>query len=284
MEKVSNEVLGLIIGELFGSQQFDHLRNASLVCRRWNQHAAKYLFGTVRLHLSGGIRAWDRNMGPKVVKSNAQRVIIEVNFCSKCRDMNQHQPGHTRDGEGTSEAPLNAIYKAVKQRDERHLQDGMAGMSHIRELKLNSFCDTHPPEALLAGLFKNVDRLHLEIIGEQGVNWGSAWCSQLKDRDYSGCVLQPKILAPVMGQLVELTFSSVLECGLFPSRFKGNSLMFQNLKTLTLCGFAIGHHDQFEWILNQKTLTCLRLGGCAIVTHFHFRERTIQEWGVDTSD
>ncbi|RGP62567.1 f-box domain-containing protein [Fusarium sporotrichioides] len=221
MEKVPNEILGLIIGELFDGQQFDHLRNANLVCRRWNRHAEKYLLGTVRLYLSGGIRAWDRNMGLQVVKSNAQRVIvetcergfhhddedqtihlleklhkqqygpslrravdgiieidhlqaIEVNCYSRCRDMNQHQPGHTRDGESTSEAPLNAIYQAVKQKEERHLQDGMAGMSHIRELKLNSFCDTHPPEALLEGLFKNVDRLHFKIIGEQDLNWGSA--------------------------------------------------------------------------------------------------------------
>ncbi|KAG8668155.1 hypothetical protein FPOAC2_10078 [Fusarium poae] len=97
-------------------------------------------------------------------------------------------------------------------------------------------------------------------------------------------ILEHTILVPVMDQLVELTLTSAWDWGLFKSGFRGKSLVFPKLKTLKLESFNIGHYDQFDWILNQTTLTRLQLYFCTIVTHFHFLPNTIHRWSVDTQD
>lgn len=334
MEKVPSEVLDLIISELVDGWTVDDICRARLVCRSWNQHAIKHLFGTVTLYnrnktIENDFQSWNHLMSLQVVKDNAHRVIIEtcppslrkghlrwdlweeegrwpeftsaidriidldhlkaieVRFSSYCRGFDESAAAYYRGNDdremrSARAAALKTIYKAVKQREERSLQDGTE-ITPIRELNLDNLQNTHPPEELVNGLFKDVERLHIRILDEQneGEDLGDFELAERFDFDH---ILEHEILVPVIDQLVELNLSSHYEWGLLPARFNGNDLKFPNLKTLRLGNFVIGYFDQLEWIFDQKSLTCLRLHECQIVTHFHFLESTVREWEIDTSD
>ncbi|KAL6914948.1 hypothetical protein FSST1_012708 [Fusarium sambucinum] len=206
---------------------------------------------------------------------------IEVRFCDYCCRMGTVKFGPEE--LTTLEAPLNAIYKAVKKREERMLRHKMAQISPIRELKLKNFLDPYPPKAL-ESLLKGIQRLHIELLDEnqKAPTDFRTWYKSSFEH-----TLEHTILVPAMNQLVELTLSSHFDWGSLPSQFRGKDLVFPNLKTLRLSHFVIGHNDQFDWILNQKTLTCLRLHRCAIITHLYFSDNMMyawEAWEVDTSD
>ncbi|VUC33086.1 unnamed protein product [Clonostachys rosea] len=77
-------------------------------------------------------------------------------------------------------------------------------------------------------------------------------------------------LIPTMSHLTSLSISSVERWGAIPSYFDGKGLEFPQLKSLTLGNFIIGHHDQFNWVLRQKSLQSLRLLNNTILSYiFH---------------
>lgn len=89
----------------------------------------------------------------------------------------------------------------------------------------------------------------------------------------------PKILTE---QLTELTISAQNCWGAIPGEFNGKGLQFPRLKTLTLAEYVIARHDQFDWVLAQESLTCLRLHSCAICSHILVLQPEFASWGVDS--
>jgi hypothetical protein len=72
--------------------------------------------------------------------------------------------------------------------------------------------------------------------------------------------------------------------GIAPAHFNRKGLKFPNLKTLTLGELVIGHHDQFDWVLAQKSLETLRLDRCFIVSHLCISSDQWDQWRVPTHD
>ncbi|KAM0493245.1 hypothetical protein ACHAP8_009432 [Fusarium lateritium] len=321
IDRLSSEIIDLIFGQLFDATLRNQHKLNDDGLAAWTAYDDLPIWGVdTELHDC----RWNNLMDLQVVKHYAKRVIIEtcplnahnfrsnyttlrdlhwsaflsdlnriievdrlqaieVHFCNSCifGDLLNQRANISTKGAGILDASLNAIYKAIMQREERLLQDGMTGISPIRELKLKNFRTNHPPEALTKGLLKNIQRLHIRFL--EGVDKIPQDFHRQVRINFEH-TLERALLVPVMDQLVELTLFSQWDWGTFPSRFKGKGLVFPNLKTLRLSYFTIGHYDQFDWILNQKTLTCLLLRGCAIITHFVFLENRIHNWNVDTSD
>ncbi|RGP78308.1 hypothetical protein FLONG3_3623 [Fusarium longipes] len=324
MEKLPGEVLDLIIGELSDSWEQCDLYGARLVCQTWNQFAIRLLFSTVTFYtndesMSNDFRSWNRLMDLQSVKNTVQRVIIQT--CP--RRSHQHEVWKLWEergqwpafrsainriaelgnltaleihfnppwGEGPSARrfAMEAVYQALKQREERASRDGSVKLVSIQELRLENLQNIDPPDALGNGLLKGIKRLHLNILGNRLIRYTSygdisASDYRVTERLKFDDILRNKILVPVMNQLVELNISSHYEWGLLPSRFNGNGLMFPNLRTLILSDFYIGHYDQLDWVFDQKTLTCLRLQHCHVVTHFRFQFHNHLVWNVDIND
>ncbi|KAK5988305.1 hypothetical protein PT974_12454 [Cladobotryum mycophilum] len=80
------EILSLILRHLVeprreaepsSDQNLEHLKNARLVCRQWNQVAKAHLFGTVVLrHPTEEFEKWNEMLDNRVIKTLARRVII----------------------------------------------------------------------------------------------------------------------------------------------------------------------------------------------------------------
>ncbi|KAJ4012409.1 hypothetical protein NW752_008092 [Fusarium irregulare] len=206
---------------------------------------------------------------------------LEIHFSHMCRG----EESHWHEGAGASEdrempgerkAALEAIYKAVKQREAR------SNASPIRELRLNHLQNMDPPDVLVNGLLKGIERLDLNIVEEENVFLNSDDFEMPEKFKWDG-ILRNKILAPIADQLVELSIGAQYEWGLLPARFKGKGLLFPKLKKLRLDLYAIGHYDQMDWVLDQKSLTRLHLEHCQIVTHLHFSDQE-EEWDISTDD
>jgi hypothetical protein len=213
---------------------------------------------------------------------------IEVHFSFWCRGVESPYDDYYL-GNNDREMPsarafvLEAVYDALKQREGRRLENNDSKIAPVRELKLEKFQNTDPPKVLVNGLLKNIERLSIRILDEE--NLGEAFGDfELVERFNFDSVLRNTLLMPVMDQLAELSLSAQYEWGLLPSRFEGKGLIFPNLKKLSLGDFLIGHYDQLDWVIDQKTLTCLRRHDCQIVTHFHFVESNVEDWGVDIED
>ncbi|KAL3595719.1 hypothetical protein FPOAC2_10075 [Fusarium poae] len=180
INRLSGEILDLIIVSLSDVQGIGDLCTARLVCRSWNQHAARHLFRTITLYqtekpVSDDFQTWHSLMGLEAVKNYTQRVIIqtcpddihdeplkwhsregewqwpgftsaidriieldqlqaiEVHFCEWCNVLDMWND-ETLIQEGviyTREWSLRAVYKAIKQRQERRLQDRIAALYNI---------------------------------------------------------------------------------------------------------------------------------------------------------
>ena len=207
---------------------------------------------------------------------------LEIHFSDMCRGResfwNEYGPSaNNREMPGEREAALESVYKAVKQRQAR------PNVSPIRELKVHHLQNSYPPDALVNGLLKDIERFHLNIVQEENsfMNYEDF---QLSEKFYFDEILRNNILAPIADQLVELSIGAQYEWGLLPARFKGKGLKFPKLKKLKLDFYAIGHYDQMDWVLDQKSLTSLHLDNCQIVTHFHFTSEEEEDWDVSTDD
>lgn len=83
-----NETLNLIIGHLFefadeydessAAQNPEHLANARLVCRQWNELASRHLFSSIHLrHGSEGFEKWNTMLDNEMIRSSVRRVHID---------------------------------------------------------------------------------------------------------------------------------------------------------------------------------------------------------------
>ncbi|RBR15649.1 uncharacterized protein FIESC28_07290 [Fusarium coffeatum] len=208
---------------------------------------------------------------------------LEIHFSDMCRgeesQWNQSGPtANDREMPGERKAALEAIYKAVKQREGRY------DRSPIRELRLNHLQNIDPPDVLMNGLLKGIQRLDMNILEEQDsfLNYDDFI---LPEKFKFDGILRNKILAPIADQLVQLSIGAQYEWGLLPARFQGKGLEFPKLEKLRLDFYAIGHYDQMDWVIAQKSLTSLHLDNCQIVTHLRFNgDEEEGKWDISTDD
>lgn len=101
--------------------------------------------------------------------------------------------------------------------------------------------------------------------------------------------LQRTFLPMFASKLRSLHLSFNYHWGVAPGFFDGEGLFFPNLKTLTLGKFVVGHHNQFDWVLSQKSLETLRLDRCTIVSYLNFSNgwndsTQLEMWETKTHD
>ncbi|KAF5661641.1 hypothetical protein FCIRC_11761 [Fusarium circinatum] len=117
--------------------------------------------------------------------------------------------------------------------------------SIIRELVLNCLEDTPLLKGLNDNLLHNINKLHIRV----------AYYDDENERP---------------------EFASYLS-----AEFKGKGLSFPCLRNLTLEQYIILRQDQFDWILEQRSLINLNLYSCKIVTHCLVQQPDFEDLGVD---
>ncbi|UZP40643.1 hypothetical protein NXS19_008459 [Fusarium pseudograminearum] len=209
---------------------------------------------------------------------------IEVRFTSCCagRDTYRQPWG---DVEVANPEPiatrlytLSAVAEAIEKRATR------PEMTVIRELVLDNLQNMPLPNTIANSLFRNIQRLHIKILSE---NNGKMHPDEERP-DLIHCeelrlfprYLQYELLPSIAHQLVELTISGK-HWGGIPGEFNGKHLWFPKLKTLTLDGWDFVRRDQFNFILQQGTISALHLHNCTIATHCHVQQPDFDRWNVE---
>ncbi|KAF5652182.1 f-box domain protein [Fusarium sp. NRRL 25303] len=181
------------------------------------------------------------------------------------------------------EATLRSVLKALRGRETRQSHHARSGISAIRELKLENLPNSSVPSELTDGLFKGIEQLHILICHEHAeIDPGNTMTVELNERTEFESYLQYSILPPIAAQLVELTLGAHREWGLALGVFDGSNLDFPQLRTLSLSNYVIGHNTQFDWVLKQKTLKCLRLNSCHIITYMWIPLGSKEQLGINT--
>ncbi|KAH6898065.1 hypothetical protein B0T10DRAFT_471754 [Thelonectria olida] len=130
---------------------------------------------------------------------------------------------------------------------------------------------------------KDIRGLHLQVAeeyNEHGPDRDVECIERVQFEPY----LQQQWLAPIAHQLTSLSLS-FNECwGTAPGYFSGAGLIFPQLKTLNLGNFVASHHDHFDWILAQESLTSLGLDRCYIASHLRLCESQLETWKPPTHD
>lgn len=101
--------------------------------------------------------------------------------------------------------------------------------------------------------------------------------------------LQHELLPQFADRLTSLDLSFSEYWGALPGYFDGKiddtPLVFPNLKSLALSQFIIAHHDHFDWVLAQTSLTSLHMDQCHILSFIRYGGYTdAPDWGVRTHD
>ncbi|PNP61558.1 hypothetical protein FNYG_13708 [Fusarium nygamai] len=187
---------------------------------------------------------------------------LDVRFSSDCDD--EVFPAALDEPSYARKRILKIISKTLRDRESR------PDTSIIRELVLNFLEDAPLPKDLTDNLLQNIERLHIALV----YNYDTP--ENLEFSPY----LSGTILPSVSERLVELTIAG--HCwGSIPAEFNGKGLSFPCLKTLTLGDYIILRQDQFDWILEQPSLTGLNLYRCKIATHCLVQQPDFEDWGVN---
>jgi len=180
---------------------------------------------------------------------------------------------------------LKTVFGAIQKR--RAADDNDRRVSTIRSLTLKNLQNVPIREFassdLYKGVMKDIDELRLLIAHEYREPGPDDDIDRPERRTFEP-YLQNELLPPLAHQLRSLTLT-FRECwGVIPAHFDGTGLVFPNLRTLTLGDFVIGHDDQFDWVLAQKSLETLRLDRCFIVSYLRILNSQWDEWRVPTHD
>ncbi|KAF9893541.1 hypothetical protein FE257_010853 [Aspergillus nanangensis] len=178
---------------------------------------------------------------------------------------------------------LDSVFKAMQQ---RYGNSGRSGRP-IHSLTIENLQNLPLPEFTSSSLFKevteHVNHLHL-MVAEEDNEAGPDWDMYKVERREFEPSLHRQWLQPLSDHLVSLTLYFRTCWGSIPGYFDGEGLIFPKLKTLNLGNFVIGHHRQFDWVLNQPSLTSLRLDKCSIVSHISISRENVDDWHVRTHD
>ncbi|KAF5245619.1 hypothetical protein FANTH_7255 [Fusarium anthophilum] len=187
---------------------------------------------------------------------------LEVRFSPFCDEEvfpgALHEPSHAR------MKSLEAISKTLRDRESR------PNTSIIRELVLNYLEDTPLRKDLNDNLLQNIKKLHIRVAYDSDQNERPEFTSYLSDT----------LLPSVSEHLVELTIAGHY-WGSIPAEFNGKGLSFPCLKSLTLGEYIILRQDQFDWILEQRSLIGLNLYSCKIATHCLVSQPNFEVWDVN---
>ncbi|KAK3899420.1 hypothetical protein C8A05DRAFT_46500 [Staphylotrichum tortipilum] len=175
---------------------------------------------------------------------------------------------------------LKTVFRAMLKRHAAVGEDNLT--STIRSLTLKNLQNVaFPPEFTSSDLYKDVIKhvteLHLMIAHEYNEPGPDHDLDRIERQTYEP-YLQKELLPPLARQLRSLTLTFTECWGVMPAHFDGKGLVFPNLRTLTLGEFVIGHHDQFDWVLAQKSLETLRLDRCFIASHLRVRDDQWDQW------
>ncbi|OIW23059.1 hypothetical protein CONLIGDRAFT_637982 [Coniochaeta ligniaria NRRL 30616] len=325
ISNIPGEILSAILAQLLEYQDYDdpkshiyygYLRDARLVCRRWNEFATAHLFRTLTLDVAreNATMSWKGIINSGMIQQAARDIVICSHLSDAERDMGS-------DGEdwcdhdsslyfsdavrGIAKLPnlnslqicfakkclgareyrwweededtepiwqrlqvLRAVFRAIRTRHAAVGRDNLP--SAIRSLTLKNLQNIPIPQFTASELYKDVmkhvNELHLLIAHEFNEHGPDHDLDRLERQTYEPH-LQRELLPPLAHQLRSLTLT-FRECwGVIPGYFDGDGLVFPNLRTLTLGEFVIGHHNQFDWVLAQKSLETLRLDRCCIVSY-----------------
>jgi hypothetical protein len=176
---------------------------------------------------------------------------------------------------------LKTVFGAIRKRrtDTRTSTIRSLTLKNLQNLPIPDFASSD----LYKDVIKNISELHLFITHEYHEP-GPDHDLDCIERQTFEPYLQKELLPPLAHQLTSLTLT-FRECwGVAPAHFDGKGLLFPHLKTLTLGEFVIGHHDQFDWVLAQKSLETLRLDRCFIVSYLRISSDKWDQWRVPAHD
>ncbi|KNG86960.1 hypothetical protein ANOM_004188 [Aspergillus nomiae NRRL 13137] len=301
-----------------------HICNARLVCRLWNTLATAHVFHTVTLaYTDGEYQSWNDMLASDVVRQAVRCVYIRsapaddhplgiwhtytdcgydglISAIGRIAELDRIQALHLRfsrhcggvetddhrdevvEDISTRQEILESVFKAIHKRS-----NNKTGAHPIRSLTVENLQNAPLPDftssELFRGVTKDIDTLHL-MVAEEYDEAGPDWDTYRIERQVFEPYLHRQWLAPLADHLVCLTLSFQVGWGTIPGYFDGSGLHFPRLKTLNLGNFVIGHHAQFDWVLNQSSLVCLRLDRCSIVSHITTHQTNLEEWHVQTHD
>ncbi len=168
---------------------------------------------------------------------------------------------------------LKTVFRAIQNRGSFTSTICSLTLKNLQNVAITEFTSSD----LYKDVIKDVTELHLMIAHEYREAGPDHDLDRIERQTYEP-YLQKEFLPPLAHQLRSLTLT-FKECwGVIPAYFDGKGLDFPNLRTLTLGEFIIGHHDQFDWVLAQKSLETLRLDRCFIVSHLRVRNDQWDQW------
>jgi hypothetical protein len=177
---------------------------------------------------------------------------------------------------------LRAVFEAIRNRADEN-----PTYSTISSLTIENIQNMPIPDFTSSDLFKEVMKdirgLHIQVaeeFNEHGPDRDIECIERVQFEPY----FQEHWLAPIAHQLTSLSIS-FNECwGTAPGYFNGAGLVFPQLKTLELRNLVVSHHDHFDWVLAQKSLTRLGLNTCYIASHLRVGENLMGAWKPPTHD
>ncbi len=207
---------------------------------------------------------------------------LQICFAEKClgaRDTEWWEEDEDTEPISHRLQTLRTVFGALRKR--RAAFDKQDWTTTIRSLTLKNLQNLPIPEFTSSDLYKDavkdINELHLLIAHEYNEHGPDHDLDRVERQTYEP-YLEKELLPPLAHQLRSLTLT-FKECwGVIPAYFDGKGLDFPNLKTLTLGEFVIGHHDQFDWVLAQKSLETLRLDRCFIVSHLRILNDQWNTW------
>ncbi|KAK2772732.1 F-box domain-containing protein [Colletotrichum kahawae] len=212
--------------------------------------------------------------------------MLHLRFSDKCRGDTQRS---TRWDDGwddgvepqaTRFATLRTVFNAMATR----ARDPDA--TKIRWLRLENVQNTSLESLVAPGVadvVKDITRLDLLVLEEWNEH-GPDHDFHLKERRLFEPHLQKEILPNFSDSLTTLTLGFQEYWGTAPGYFDGKGLKFPHLKTLNLINFVISHHDHFDWVLAQTSLTTLRLFNCRIASHLRLFDDLLAISSTPTHD
>ncbi|KAM7185057.1 hypothetical protein V8F20_011963 [Naviculisporaceae sp. PSN 640] len=217
---------------------------------------------------------------------------VHVAFSDRCvGDPDRSSPSYWGQGAEYVWARLGLLRAVFEAIETRALAQGGSNTT-ITSLTLENLQNQALPEDLLSSkafesAAKDITELRLHISHEYN-DYHPDYDVELPERRNFEPWLHHTFLPIFAENLTVLHISFIERWGVAPGYFDGKGLSFPHLRSLTLGEFVIGHHDQFDWVLAQKTLEILRLQNCAIVSHLWFsiddHQNELQKWELRIHD
>ncbi|KXX74448.1 hypothetical protein MMYC01_208611 [Madurella mycetomatis] len=354
IDNIPLEVLGIIIGYLLLPEgqsdsgldvELDDLRNARLVCRRWNSVASTHMFRNVALlHTPDGedFTKFKQLVASSTVQHAARCVeiysaphhyphditqdrnydvwdlwedgdyeeftsaidciahlpklqAVHIRFSDRCTGDPDHDYYWECGIESVSTRlhTLEAVFRAMQTRATREAGKHGNPVTSITSLTIQNLQNIPIPDFVSSDSFrsvaKGITKLRL-LVAEEYNEAGPDYDLDCVERRTFEPWLQNSFLPLFANQLTSLHLAFNEHWGVAPGYFDGKNLFFPNLKTLTLGNFVIGHHNQFDWVLAQKSLETLRLNQCAIVSYLTFLHQSglnqgqLRDWNTPIHD